>query len=47
MCPVNQENSQADFANYDPFKGTDLEEADSKACSGEGLKRRAPTLKGG
>lgn len=35
MCPVVQENSQVDFANSDPFKGIDLEEADSKACHGE------------
>lgn len=47
MCPVVQENSQVDFANSDPFKGKDLEEADCKACHGEALKKRAPTLKGG
>lgn len=42
-CPVNQENGQADFANYDPFKGIDLVEADHpEACNGEGLKRRLP-----
>lgn len=44
MRPVVQENSQVDFANSDPFKGIDLEEADSKACCGEVLS--APTLKG-
>lgn len=47
MCPLHQENGQADFANYDLFKGLDLEEADSTACDGEGLERRVPTLKRG
>lgn len=41
VYPINQENSQAGFANYDPFKGMDLEEADSKACNGEALWRGA------
>lgn len=36
-----------DFAKHVPFKGIDLEEVASKACSGEGLRRHAPTLKGG
>lgn len=43
VYPINQENGQAGFANYDLFKGMDLEKADYKACNGEALQRGAPT----